>query len=168
MRLSSHTLFAFASGAILGLMPLPRASADDTVKPSTSNTTKSSTAPKKTDRARSKAEKAASTEDLPELNLLDAARDGLVAIEAEGKGDGRMTMTITNRTRRPLRVVLPPGLIAQGATGQFGGMGGGGMGSSGGIDNSGGGIRTADPAAWVEWAVEWVAAWVAAAVAWVA
>jgi hypothetical protein len=68
------------------------------------------------------------------LNLLDAMRDGLVRVEAEGSGDGRMTMAITNRTRQPLRVVLPPGLVAQGATGQFGGMGGmgGGMGGMGG------------------------------------
>jgi hypothetical protein len=140
MRLSSHTLFALASGVILGLMPLSRVSADDTDKPSPA---KKVTSSKKGDKAHSKADKASasSDQDIPELNLLDAVRDGLVAVEAEGKGDGRMTMTITNRTRRQLRVVLPPGIIAQGATGQFGGMGGGGMGGGGmGGGGMGGGM----------------------------
>ena len=70
----------------------------------------------------------------PEINLLNTGiRDGLVSVEAAGRDDGRMTMSITNNTRRQLRVVLPPGIIAQGATGQFGGMGGmgGGMGGGG-------------------------------------
>src|SRR5271157_5716814 len=45
-----------------------------------------------------------------------------------------MTVSVTNNTKKQLRVVLPPGIIAQGATGQFGGMGGmgGGMGGMGG------------------------------------
>jgi hypothetical protein len=72
--------------------------------------------------------------DTPAINLLDAMRDHLVSVQAEGIGDGRMTMSLTNRTRKTLRVVLPPGIVAQGATGQFGGMGGmgGGMGGMGG------------------------------------
>ena len=44
-----------------------------------------------------------------------------------------MTLSLTNRTRRQLRVVLPPGIIAQSATGQFGGMGGMGGGMMGGM-----------------------------------
>ena len=74
-----------------------------------------------------------------EMNLLDAMRDGLVSVKAEGTGDGRMTMSVTNRTNRQLRVVLPPGIIAQGATGQFGGMGGGmgGGGMGGGMGGGG-------------------------------
>src|ERR1700722_13189943 len=64
----------------------------------------------------------------PEHDLLDAMKKGLVAVRAEGTGDGRITISVTNRTNRPLRVVLPPGIVAQGATGQMGGMGGGGMG----------------------------------------
>src|SRR5262245_61093904 len=72
-------------------------------------------------------------QDVPELNLLNAMRDGQVAVRAEGIGDGRMTLSVTNRTGRPLRVVLPPGIVAQGAAGQFGGMGGGrGGGTTGG------------------------------------
>jgi hypothetical protein len=79
-------------------------------------------------------------EPLPAVNLLEAYRTGQVGIEAEGTGDGRMTLSITNRTRRQLRVILPPGLIASGATGQFGGMGGmmGGMGGMGGMGMMGG------------------------------
>jgi hypothetical protein len=77
------------------------------------------------------------------VSVLDALRAGKVAVEAEGTGDGRMTLTVTNRTKQPLRVVLPPGLIASGATGQFGGMGGfgGGMGGmGGGMGGMGGGM----------------------------
>ena len=71
-------------------------------------------------------------------------RDGLVSVKAEGIGDGRMTFSVTNKSKRQLRVVLPPGIIAQGATGQFGGMGGmgGGMGGmgGGGMGGMGGGM----------------------------
>ena len=63
---------------------------------------------------------------------------GDISVKAEGSGDGRMTLSLTNRTKRHLRVVLPPGLIASGVTGQFGGMGGGGMGG-GGMGGMGGG-----------------------------
>src|SRR5437868_3436173 len=72
-------------------------------------------------------------DDIPRVSLLDAMRDGSVAVSAEGIGDGRMTLSITNRTPRQLRVLLPPGLIATGATGQFGGMGGGMGGMGGGM-----------------------------------
>ena len=65
---------------------------------------------------------------------IDQNLIGAVAVEAEGTGDGRMTIKVTNQTKRRLKVVLPPGLVASGATGQFGGMGGmgGGMGGMGG------------------------------------
>jgi hypothetical protein len=68
----------------------------------------------------------------PAINLLDAMRARQVSGKAEGIGDGRMTMSLTNRTKKQLRVVLPPRIIAQGATGQFGGMGGMGGGMMGG------------------------------------
>ena len=80
---------------------------------------------------------------IPEMNLLEARKQGLVSVNAEGRGDGRMTISVTNRTRHLLRVVLPPGLIAQSATGQMGGMGGmgGGMGGmGGGMGGMGGGM----------------------------
>ena len=66
-------------------------------------------------------------------------REGLVSVQAEGIGDGRITMSVTNKTSRPLRVIMPPGIVAQSATGQFGGMGGG-MGGMGGGGMGGGGM----------------------------
>ena len=72
-------------------------------------------------------------------------RQGLVAAQAKGIGDGRVTVSVTNRTNRPLRVVLPPGIVAQSATGQMGGMMGGmgggmGGGMMGGMGGMGGGM----------------------------
>src|SRR4051812_11549656 len=84
-------------------------------------------------KAKGKAQTASAEQDIPTYNLLEARNKGLVGVSAEGIGDGRMTLSVTNRTRSQLRVVLPPGIVAQGATGQFGGMGGmgGGMGGGG-------------------------------------
>ena len=80
----------------------------------------------------------------PPTNLSTSLRQGDISVQAEGTGDGRMTLALTNRTKRPLRVVLPPGLIASGATGQMGGM----------------------RAVWAVWAVAWVAEWAAVWAAW--
>ena len=78
------------------------------------------------------------------IDLLEGLRTRALKAEAEGTGDGSMAVAITNRTRKPLRVVLPPGLIAAGATGQFGGgmggMGGGMGGMGGGMGGMGGGM----------------------------
>jgi hypothetical protein len=41
--------------------------------------------------------------------------------------DDPLTLSSSNGSRRQLRLVLPPGIIGQGAAGQFGGMGGTGM-----------------------------------------
>ena len=90
-------------------------------------------------------------EQLPTISVLDGLRTGQIAAKAEGAGDGRITLSLTNRSKRKLRVVLPPGLIASGAAGQFGGMGmgmggmggmGGGMmgGMGGGMGGMGGGM----------------------------
>jgi hypothetical protein len=79
----------------------------------------------------------------PGINLLDAMRADAVTAVAEGMGNGQMAITVTNNTNRKLRVVLPPGLVATGATGQMGGMGGmgGGMGGmGGGMGGMGGGM----------------------------
>src|SRR5262249_16904815 len=73
----------------------------------------------------------------PAVGLFDGLRRGTVAVSAEGTGDGRMVLSVTNRSARPLRVVLPPGLIASGSTGQFGG---GGFGGAGGGGFGGGGF----------------------------
>jgi hypothetical protein len=79
-------------------------------------------------------------EEVPSVSLFDGLRSRRLAVEAEGLGDGRMTLTVTNRTDRKLRVVLPPGLVASGASGQFGGIGGGGGGLGGGLGGLGGGF----------------------------
>ncbi len=86
---------------------------------------------------------------LPGVSLFDAVKTGAVSVDAEGTGDGNMAIVVTNNTNRKLRVVLPPGLVASGATGQFGGMGGmggGGMGGmGGGMGGMGGGMRSIPP-----------------------
>ena len=74
----------------------------------------------------------------PGVNLLEAAKAGSVAVEAEGTGDGRMNLKVTNLTGRRLKVVLPPGLVASGVSGQMGGMGGMGGGGMGGGGMGGG------------------------------
>ena len=84
-------------------------------------------------------------------DLFDAAKKGLVTVSAEGIGDGRMTLSVHNRTKKQLRVVLPPGLIASGASGQFGGWA----------------WAAAWAVAWAAWAAVW-AAWAAAWAAWAA
>ena len=60
-------------------------------------------------------------------------------MQAEGTGDGRISIAVTNKSDRQLNVVLPPGLVASGATGQFGGggFGGGGGGMGGGMGGGG-------------------------------
>jgi len=72
-------------------------------------------------------------EEAPVLGLFDGLRSGALQVSAEGTGGDRMTLSVTNRSSRPLRVVLPPGLLASGAAGQFGGggFGGGGFGGDG-------------------------------------
>src|ERR1700733_3481233 len=110
MRLSPPPLTALAGGLVLGLLSFTTAAADDGTKPAKSPKSTSSalgtTSRAKADKTPTKAE-----EDLPELNLLDAVRDGLVEVNAEGRSDGRMTLSVRNKTNRQLRVVLPPGII---------------------------------------------------------
>ena len=86
MRLSSHTLFALASGVVLGLLPLPRASADDSGKPSTKP--RRLRLAKKADQGSNQGRKSCgeARSRHSRTNLLDAIRDGLVAVDAEGKG----------------------------------------------------------------------------------
>ena len=75
------------------------------------------------------------------VDLLAAARAGTIDVIAQGRDDGRISLSVTNRGNVPLKVVLPAGLIASGATGQFAGMGGvgGGIGGIGGLGGAGGG-----------------------------
>ncbi len=58
------------------------------------------------------------------VDLMDAARRGQATVTAEGRGDGTLLVTVVNRTRNPLRVVLPSGLAATGASGRYGVLGG--------------------------------------------
>ena len=46
--------------------------------------------------------------DIPSYDLLDAARKGLVSVTAEGSGDGRMTLSVTNRTKKHSASSSPP------------------------------------------------------------
>ena len=63
---------------------------------------------------------AASDDKVPTYNLIDAVNQGLVTVNAEGDGKGRMTLAVKNRSKNQLRVVLPPGLIASGASRRIG------------------------------------------------
>ena len=136
-----HLGLAAAAVAGLFLVTSPVVRGDDK---------KPAPAKKSTRTAEKKAAREASqAAELPEVSLLDAARNGAAHIEAEGLGDGRMNVAVTNNTNRPLKVVLPPGLVASGATGQMmggmggmgGGMGGMGMGGmGGGMGGMGGGM----------------------------
>ena len=135
MRHVSSRFVASLAVATLASLTTSRAFAGDSAD-------KSAPSPPKAHAEQAKATRAPGTaeQDSPEVNLLEAMHQGTVSVQAEGLGDGRMTMSLTNRTSRPLRVVLPPGVVAQGATGQFGGMGGmgggmGGMGGGGGLFN---------------------------------
>ncbi len=130
LRLPTSLLF----GAIFASAPAVLATADDS---ETKN-------PPKVPSAKSGTKSASTSQvigdpDTPEFNLLNAMQKGLVSVKAEGRGDGRITVSVTNRTNRPLRVILPPGIVAAGASGQMGGMGGGMGGMGGGMGGMGGG-----------------------------
>jgi hypothetical protein len=83
------------------------------------------------------------SDNIPVVSLFDGVRTGELAVKAEGRGDGQMTLSITNHSNRRLRVVLPSSLIASSATAQFGGGGFGGFGGGGfggGMGGMGGGM----------------------------
>jgi hypothetical protein len=74
-------------------------------------------------------------------DVLTGLRSGQLSATATGRRDGRITLSVTNQTNSRLRVVLPPGLLVSGTTGQFGGgMGGMGGGMMGGMGGMGGGM----------------------------
>src|SRR5437762_1285102 len=112
------SLAVIAAGLVGGLSPT-RALAKDAPDKARGSVPES-----RRDGATASPSQGATEQDPPELNLLDARRQGVVSVKAEGRGGGRMTVSVTNRTNRPLRVVLPPGIVARGATGEMGGMGG--------------------------------------------
>src|SRR5271166_4261128 len=106
MRILTRSSLAAIVSILLLSSSVSRASADESNGKADRSASKSA-AP--TQKSGTKADAS-----IPEINLLEAQRQGLVSVTAEGRGDGRMTVSVTNRTRRPLRVVLPPGIIAQG------------------------------------------------------
>jgi len=78
-----------------------------------------------------------------ELTRLGGSAVGMAPGNTNGVRDGSAALLLANNTPRQLRFVLPPGIIAQGATSQLGGMGGmgGGMGGmGGGMGGMGGGM----------------------------
>jgi hypothetical protein len=133
MRHSFPRLTALLAGGLLAILPMTWASAQDSKVTKEFAAKAGVKAPKTADDAKNKP---GTEREVPEYNLLDAMRENLVSVQAEGIGDGRITMSVSNRTSRRLRVIMPPGIVAQSATGQFGGMGGGmggmGMGGMGG------------------------------------
>ena len=90
----------------------------------TGNTTQTSTATQ------------ASDKEPVSIDVLEGIRTGKISATARGKGDGRITLSLKNKTNTKLRVVLPPGLIVSAPPGS-------------------------SAAAWAAWAVAW-AAWAAA------
>lgn len=57
------------------------------------------------------------------VDLLRARDAGLVGVELRGAGEEAVRVALHNASPRRLRVVLPPGLVASSATGQFQSMG---------------------------------------------
>jgi hypothetical protein len=78
------------------------------------------------------------------LARLEGNRMGGGMSSASGTGDGLVTASLVQTLRPPRRIVLPPGLIGEAATGQYGAMGGMGGGELGGI--GGGGVGGTFPA----------------------
>jgi len=138
---------AAALSALLALPPFLAAQAVKTQRTThTKKTSKTVSTPAPHTPAQSSESEPAS------IDVLEGIRTGQISAVARGKGDGQITLSLTNKTSTKLRVVLPPGLIVSGATGQFGGMGGmgggmggmgGGMGGMGGM--MGGGMRSVPP-----------------------
>ncbi|MCA1684911.1 MAG: hypothetical protein LC745_02780, partial [Planctomycetia bacterium] len=63
------------------------------------------------------------------VSVLDAVQAGDLTVVARGAGQDRVKITVTNTTKRRLRVVLPPGLVASSAAGQGRGFQSMGLGS---------------------------------------
>ena len=68
------------------------------------------------------AEPDSDTAEAPTISLFDGIRSGVLKVSGEGTGGDQMNLSVTNRSTERLRVVLPPGLLASGATGQAWGL----------------------------------------------
>ena len=150
-RLKNHvkTLIGFGLGGLLMASLTPPLSAEPP-KPKKRQVSHVSQTQAAKSKDQTPADAAKTDDDPPTIDVLKGIQTGQLSVTAEGTGDGGMTMSLTNRTDSKLRVVLPPGLIVSGITGQFGGgmggmgggMGGGGMGGMGG---GGGGFFSIPP-----------------------
>ena len=88
-------LFGFYSNATAqGVNPVPDAPPASDVRPTPT-------------------ESAATPAEPPVVDLFEGLRSGQVGLRAEGARGGAMTLSITNTSPRPLRVVLPPGAFLQ-------------------------------------------------------
>jgi hypothetical protein len=65
------------------------------------------------------------------VQILDAREDGSIDLKLQGHGADKVRVVMRNITKKRLRVVLPPGLVASSATAQPGGGLGGGFQSMG-------------------------------------
>ena len=83
------------------------------------------------------------------IKVLDGQKSGDLAIEARGRGQSQVHLSIRNTSKKKLNVVLPPGLVAASGVGQLQSMGlgspknrPGGFGQFSGGDAGGVGFRS--------------------------
>ena len=97
----SPLIRTFLAGSLMLSLPIASAAR-------TEDKDKSAAKPRVTRAKVSAAQQKADQPVLAEVNLLDAAHDGRVTISAEGPGDGRMTLSVTNRTNASYASSSPP------------------------------------------------------------
>jgi hypothetical protein len=61
------------------------------------------------------------------VKILDGQKSGDLTIDARGRGQAQVHLSIKNNAKRRLNVILPPGLVAASSVGQGPGGGGGGL-----------------------------------------
>ena len=57
------------------------------------------------------------------VDILQAQRSGALEVDARGSGNDKVELTLRNASAKRLHVILPPGLVASAASGQFQSMG---------------------------------------------
>ena len=95
----------------LGLAPFAVAVAEDETRVSSSAKVEPSPASKSVvagSRSHTKQSAPDGNQSVSEADLLSAVREGLVSVKAVGRGDGRMTLSLTNRSRRRCALSYPP------------------------------------------------------------
>ena len=91
MRCLLRSVTALCAGGLLAVLPTARPQAMNRRNPAETTVVAS---PAKAAKVGAKADQSPRKKEseVPEINLLKAARDGLVTVTAEGTGDGRMTV----------------------------------------------------------------------------